>query len=305
VYCNFFQTKLAQVCEVIENTQENRFDTGKVTLNYAEISTPEAPLVLLHGGSARWQAFDSILPDLASSFHIYAPDFRGHGKSGRVPNSYRLRDYSADIVAFLQQCVNEPAFLFGHSLGGMIAMMVAADYPDGVRAVAVGDAPLSSQTWYEELHRSRDRLVAWRAISGGQVPLQELVENIKETPVEVSGQGVALRQMMGENSPVFEWLAIRLYYNDPDMLSALIDRFEETAAGYEMETILPAVECPVFLMQADPSAGGIMTDDEVTRALALLSQPGHIKLAGISHVFHNERKEPILEALEAFFDPLR
>jgi hypothetical protein len=54
-------------------------------------------------------------------------------------------------------------------------------------------------------------------------------------------------------------------------------------------------------MQADPSAGGMMTDNEVKQALPLLTRSQHVKLEGVSHVFHNERKEPILEALKKFF----
>jgi pimeloyl-ACP methyl ester carboxylesterase len=283
--------------------QEKTFDTGNVTLNYAEISSLGMPLVLLHGGSARWQSFNSILPDLASSFHIYAPDFRGHGKSGRVSGSYRLQDYADDTIAFLQHCLTEPAFLFGHSLGGMVALLVAAQYSAGVRAVAVGDAPLSGKTWSEALYQSRERLAAWRDLSGGQKSVPELIETLKDSPVEVPGQSeaVPLREVMGEDSSVYEWLATNIYQNDPDMLSAIIDRFETTAAGYELETVLPAIECPVLLMQADPAVGGLMTDGEVEQALPLLAQPRHVKLTGVSHVFHNEHKEPILEALATFF----
>jgi pimeloyl-ACP methyl ester carboxylesterase len=122
-------------------------------------------------------------------------------------------------------------------------------------------------------------------------------------PVEVPGRSdpVPFHQVMGKSSPAFESLAVRLYQNDPDMLSALLDYFERTAAGYEMETISAAIQCPVLLMQADPTVGGVMTDDEVTRALMLLAQPRHVKLEGISHVLHNEWKEPVLEALKNFF----
>jgi pimeloyl-ACP methyl ester carboxylesterase len=221
-----------------------------------------------------------------------------------VHGSYRLVDYRDDIVTFLQQRLTQPAFLFGHSLGGMIALMVAAECPTGVRAVAVGDAPLSSQSWFEVLHHSRDRLIAWREISGGQKTLQELAELLRDTPVEVPGQRdvVPMRQVMGENSQVFEWLARRLYQNDPDMLSALIDRFDITATGYEMERMLPAIECPVLLMQADPSVGGLMTDGDVEQGLARLKQPQHVKFERVSHEFHMERKEPVFEALKTFFE---
>ncbi len=69
---------------------ECTFATGAVILNYAAVPSPTLPLVLLHGGNARWQLFESILPDLAASWHLYALEFRGHGRSGWVKGSFRL-----------------------------------------------------------------------------------------------------------------------------------------------------------------------------------------------------------------------
>jgi pimeloyl-ACP methyl ester carboxylesterase len=185
----------------------------------------------------------------------------------------------------------------------MIALMVAAQCPTGVRAVAVGDAPLSSKTWHKILYESRERLATWRELAGGQKPLHDLIKILKDSPVGVPdiSEAVSMREVFGEESPVFEWLATNLSQNDPDMLSALIDRFQTTAAGYEEETVLPAIGCPVLLMQADPSVGGLMTDGEIAKALPLLAHPRHVKLDGVSHILHNERKDPILEALALFF----
>jgi pimeloyl-ACP methyl ester carboxylesterase len=283
--------------------REYTFDTGAVVLNYAEIPSPGASLVLLHGGNARWQAFESILSDLAAAWHIYAPDFRGHGGSGWVRGRYRLQDYTDDSVTFLRHQLREPAYLFGHSLGGMVALLVASQYPDKVRAVAVGDAPLSRQAWRDVLLQGRDRLAAWRDLSGGQKPLDQLVGILKDAPIEVPGRSepVPMREVVDEDAPVFLWLATNLYQSDPDLLTALLERFEDTAAGYEMDRVLPAIECPVLLLQADPAAGGLMTDAEVAQALPLLARPSHVRLEGVGHVLHNERKEPIVAALRAFF----
>src|SRR6266851_3618379 len=71
---------------------EQRFHTGIVDLNYGEGEASGPPLVLLHGGSLRWQSFLPLIPDLSQHWHVYAPDLRGHGLSGRVAGSYRLRD---------------------------------------------------------------------------------------------------------------------------------------------------------------------------------------------------------------------
>jgi pimeloyl-ACP methyl ester carboxylesterase len=287
--------------------RENTFDTDIVTINYAEISSSGTPLVLLHGGSNRWQSFNNILSDLAAIWHVYAPDFRGHGKSTWVPGTYRLQDYADDTIAFVQHCLKEPAYVFGHSLGGMVALLVAAQFPDGVRAVAVGDAPLSSQAWqaHRQAHQSRDRLLTWRDLAGGQKPFDEVVEALKDTPTKVPGRvdSVPMREVTGEDAPVYPWLATCLQQNDPDMLTALLDRFETTAAGYEMNSVLPSIQCPVLLLQADPTAGGLMTDREVELALPLLDRPRHIRLQGISHILHlhNKRKQLVVQALKAFF----
>ncbi|MBI3965025.1 MAG: alpha/beta fold hydrolase [Chloroflexi bacterium] len=62
---------------------------------------------MLHGGSARWQEFEPLIPALAERWHALGPDFRGHGKFGWTPKRYRLRDYAADTVGFLERRVGE------------------------------------------------------------------------------------------------------------------------------------------------------------------------------------------------------
>lgn len=283
--------------------RESTFDTGVVILNYVEVASSGTSLVLLHGGSARWQSFESILSDLAAIWRIYAPDLRGHGKSGWVSGSYRLQDYTDDTIAFLRHHVHEPAYLFGHSLGGIVALMVAAQYPEGIRAVAVGDAPLSSQTFHDHLLQGQDRVAAWRDLSGGQKPLDQLIELLKDAPIEVPGRSepVPMRAVINEDRPFYTWLATNLYQNDPDMLTAILERFEATAAGYEMDSVLPVIKCPVLLLQADPAAGGLMTDAEVEQALPQLARPSHVRLEGESHALQHVHPEPVVAALKAFF----
>lgn len=283
--------------------QEHIFNTGKITLNYAEVPSNGSSLVLLHGGSARWQAFENIITDL-SEYHLYLPDLRGHGKSDRATGHYRLQDYTNDIIKFIKYIVDQPVHLFGHSLGGIIALLAASQYSDGARAVAVGDSPLSSQSWHQVMfNQTTDRVRAWQKISGGHIPVEELIEILKESPTEEPGnpEPVSMRSVFGEDSPVFPWLAENLYHQDPDILSAILDRFDDTVTGYEMELVFPKIECPTLLLQADPTAGGLMTDEEVAQVLPLLSKPSHIKLVNISHTLHNERKEPVLAALKQFF----
>jgi pimeloyl-ACP methyl ester carboxylesterase len=279
---------------------EHTFDTGVVTINYAQGSPSGPPLVILHGGSASWQCYREVLTDLAARFSLYAPDFRGHGGSGRVPGRYRFQDYADDTIAFLRRCVAEPVFLFGHSLGGMIALMVTAQAPDVVRALVVGDSPLTRP----RLGRNRRKNEAWRDLAGGKLSIAEIAEALKDAPTFVPGRDepVTMREKHGEDASVFHHLATRLYHTDPDTLTALIDDLENTTAGCEMEAVLPGIRCPVLLLQADPDSGGLMKDADVVRALPLLARGRRVRLEGIGHALFHPRKGPAVCAITDFAD---
>jgi len=121
---------------------EKIFNTGIVDINYAEGPKSGFPLVLLHGLPGRWQELLAIIPNLALQWQIYALDSRGQGKSGRLPGHYRPNHYVSDVEQFIQQKLDEPAIVFGHSAGGIAALSIAAKRPELVRAIVVGDSPI-------------------------------------------------------------------------------------------------------------------------------------------------------------------
>lgn len=275
--------------------QEATFDTGKVLLNYAEGPRAGPPLVMLHGGSGRWQLYSGMLAELAARCHVYAPDLRGHGKSGWVPRGYTIRDYVEDIGTFLRG-VSGPAVLMGHSLGGIIAVATAKACPDLVRALIVGDAPLDAATWGRLMRDGRGKLAAWRALSGGKYPVETIERLLGDAPEGSS----TIRELFGEGSPIIHDLAERLYLHDPDMLGMLIEDYDDVAAGYDMQRVLPAIRCPVLLVQADPSAGGAMADEEVQRALPLIADPTHARFSGMDHMLLYDPKGPPMQAVNTF-----
>jgi pimeloyl-ACP methyl ester carboxylesterase len=279
--------------------REATFDTGKVVLNYAEGPAAGPPLVMLHGGSGRWQLYSDMLTELAKGCHVYAPDLRGHGKSGWVPWGYTIQDYVEDIATFLRE-VSGPAVLMGHSLGGIIAVATTKACPNLVRALIVGDAPLDTATWGQFLRKARGQLAAWRALSGGTHPVEEIERLLGDVPEGNS----TLREIFGEGSPIIHELAERLYLHDPDMLGMLIEDYENVAAGYDMEAVLPTIHCPVLLVQADPSVGGVVTDEEVQRALTLLANPTHVRFPGMDHMLIYDPKGSPMMAVNAFLSQL-
>ncbi len=96
--------------------------------NVGHPSTPGSPtLVFLHyyGGSIR--AWDAVLDQLAPEFHCLAIDLPGFGDSAALSDHQTVDDV-ADAVsgAIVAQVGNRPFVLVGHSMGGKIALAIAA-----------------------------------------------------------------------------------------------------------------------------------------------------------------------------------
>ena len=164
--------------------KEQTFNADGLTINFAEGPPSGPPLVLLHGGGDRWQQFLPILPSLVMRWHIYALDLRGHGKSGRVAGQYRPEQYVADVLAFLESQLTERVILFGHSLGGWIALLVAAEGIDRIQALILGDPPLCMERFLAiEGGEGRKRL--WRTLrdlAGSGLSVLELASGLIAIP---------------------------------------------------------------------------------------------------------------------------
>ena len=201
--------------------RERRFHTGMVEINYAEGPPNGRPFVLLHGGAGSWEYGSALVRALEPQWHVYAPDLRGHGKSGHVRGRYRLQDYVADTTSFLGHIVQEPAIVYGHSLGGEVAIMVAAEQPGLVRALIVGDAPLSvvGHPTEEETHKAMN--VLWQSLAGK--PTAEIAPALRAMSVRVPGDSAprTASDVFGAESPWFAHQSENLHQLDPDVLRAV------------------------------------------------------------------------------------
>lgn len=120
--------------------------TARLRTAYREAGDPAAPtLVVVHGNVSSSVFFEGLMQELASDFHLLAPDFRGYGDSERVPidATRGVRDLSDDLAAFLDAVgVEGPVDLLGWSAGGGVVMQLAMDHRDRVRRLVL-EAPMS------------------------------------------------------------------------------------------------------------------------------------------------------------------
>jgi pimeloyl-ACP methyl ester carboxylesterase len=95
------------------------------------------PLLLLHGlggAAANWSA---VAPQLARSRRVLVPELPGHGGSAPLPALPKLEPF-ADVVLEVARAEDAlPVAIVGHSLGGLVALMLAGRRPEAVTAVVV------------------------------------------------------------------------------------------------------------------------------------------------------------------------
>ena len=112
---------------------------------------PLPTTVLLHGLGSAATSFASLVMRLQGDLRrIVAPDYPGHGFSSRPPAPLTAGALMASVSEALDTMLNEPALLFGNSLGGGVALRYALAQPERVRALVLV-SPAGAQATAEEL----------------------------------------------------------------------------------------------------------------------------------------------------------
>ena len=287
----------------VPGIDEQIFDTEKVKLNYAETLDIGPALVLLHGLGRRWQVFLPLIPTLASRWHMYAPDLRGHGKSTHVVRGYRVSQYADDIVRFLTEVVTEPAILFGHSLGGMVSMWIAAHHPNLVRALILGDNVICGDSFEHSMYPTLFSGLRDLIIRGGSI--EDIAQGLARIQLKVPGleELVTIGDLPGNDEAHLLWWARCLENVDPDTFAMMLD--ESSVEEWDGEKLLRQIHCPTLLLQASPELGGLMSDTDVERALELVPDASRVRFPTLGHALYIQQAEPILRAVTDFLEALR
>ena len=101
------------------------------------------PLILLHGNGEDCSYFKGQTGVFSKSYHVYALDTRGHGKTPRGDKPFTIRQFADDLVEFMDGHQIEKAHLLGFSDGANIAMIFALKYPDRVDRLILNGANLN------------------------------------------------------------------------------------------------------------------------------------------------------------------
>ncbi|MCX2453790.1 alpha/beta hydrolase [Pedobacter sp. PLR] len=108
-----------------------------------ELNTAAAEtLVLVHGMFSNLSVYYfNIAPILAKHFHVVMYDLKSHGLSERTSGGYDLESMTDDLSDLLDQLNLKSVHLAGYSFGGLIALKMAARFPERVKKLAIIEAP--------------------------------------------------------------------------------------------------------------------------------------------------------------------
>ena len=122
-------------------SQLRSVDVGGLSIAYRVAGDPAAPpMVLLHALGETGQDWQGVLPDFARTHRVYVPDLRGHGASG-FPGRYSFELMRDDIIGFLDAVGVPETVVIGHSLGGLVAILLAESAPQRLTRLVLEDCP--------------------------------------------------------------------------------------------------------------------------------------------------------------------
>jgi pimeloyl-ACP methyl ester carboxylesterase len=253
-------------------------------------------LLMLHGVTRCGADWEPLLPALAEDWKVIALDHRGHGTSPRA-ESYLVTDYIADALRFVQEETAAPVVLFGHSLGAMVAAVVAAELPDRVRGIILEDPPF---------HTMGNRIAgsAWQAQFMGMreaARKRGTIETIADAlaDIRLPASGGAFKRL-GElrDRASLAWSGQCLSQLDPEVLTPVIEG--RWLDGNDFPEALSRVRCPTLLLQADPSAGGALTDTDAESLKSIISTCQQVHFPGCGHNLHRDHPESVFRAFADF-----
>lgn len=122
-------------------------------MSYYEWPGSGPNLVLLHPSSGYGRMWDRTAHCLGGQLHVFALDQRGHGGTDRPDGSYVAEEYAEDLHLFMEAVGLDSAIIAGHSLGGRVAQVFAATYPEQAVGIALVGGP-----HYANFFQERERV---------------------------------------------------------------------------------------------------------------------------------------------------
>ena len=113
---------------------------------YYEIYGQGKPLVILHGNGGSIRSRANLIPEFASHYKVIALDSRCHGKSDCPQGYLTYEQMASDLNALLNHLNIDSAYIWGHSDGAIVGLLMAINYPKKVKKLLASGPNLRPDT---------------------------------------------------------------------------------------------------------------------------------------------------------------
>ena len=278
--------------------EELRLDLGGRTLAALAWGDPaRPPMLALHGWLDNAASFAAIAPLLAADHYVIAIDLRGHGRSSHLPSGvwYHYVDYFDDIRAVLDHLRWPRATLLGHSLGGTLASLFAAAYPERVETLllieALGPLAVRPEDTLAQLKRGLDE----RAAFANRRPLRVFAD----IDAAISARALASGFSPAAARPLVERGLVEVdgghaWSSDPRLTLTSAQRYSES----QVLAMLSGIRAATLLILAEP-ATSYLPDGMMAARVAQVADIEVVRMRGHHHL-HLETPRAVLEVVSGF-----
>lgn len=113
-----------------------------VKLFFEEVGSGDPPILLVHGWTCDHTYMAPQFEHFRRTHRVIAVDLRGHGQSDKPKQDYTMLAFADDLVWLCDQLKVKKPIVIGHSMGGVIAVELAARFPEVPGAVVTLDSPI-------------------------------------------------------------------------------------------------------------------------------------------------------------------
>jgi pimeloyl-ACP methyl ester carboxylesterase len=254
-----------------------------VALACCDFGGAGSPVLLLHGLAGHAGEWAETASWLTDRHRVVGLDARGHGHSERLPDDVSPSAQVADVAFVIEELGLGPAALVGQSLGGVTALLVAAQRPELVRALVLADAgPSDGSNGEAAAQAIGDALRRW------PVPFPS-----KEAGAEFFrlrfGDGAALPWADGLEESADGW---RPRF-DVDVMVRTLEEMQNRPSWPDWESL----RCPVLVVRA---GHGVIEPEDVQEMAARLPSARVVELPDARHDLHLDRPREWRRALVQF-----